>query len=85
MDLNRLSIISTNWKFEGKIPAWLLNRLTTIIAPKLLKKLHKCCLKYATWKDRNGHGNARPPWREIVSTAAEVNLMDAVCKPALCV
>ena len=82
MDLILLGIISTNWKFEGKIPIWLLNRLTTIIAPKLLKKLYKCCLKYAAWKDRNEHGNVRPPWREIAS--AEVNLMDAVCKPELC-
>jgi hypothetical protein len=63
----------------GKLPCWLVNRVTTIVAPKLLKKLHKACLKYPEWKMRHsstGGNNSRwsptalavnpVPWRNIV-------------------
>uniref|UniRef100_A0A914HU93 START domain-containing protein n=1 Tax=Globodera rostochiensis TaxID=31243 RepID=A0A914HU93_GLORO len=37
---------------KGKLPSWLTNHVTKIVAPKLVKKLHKACLGYAEWKKR---------------------------------
>ena len=56
------------------------------IAEEIAQMLLKiCCLEGSNMLlGRIGHGNVRPPWREIASAAAEVNLIDAVCKPALC-
>uniref|UniRef100_A0A914S478 START domain-containing protein n=1 Tax=Parascaris equorum TaxID=6256 RepID=A0A914S478_PAREQ len=41
-----------------KLPAWLINRLTRVIGPRMLKKLHKACLKYPAWKASN-----QPAWK----------------------
>lgn len=46
--------------FSGKLPVWLINRVTKVVAPKALKKLHKACLNYPAWK--NKHDAQWKPW-----------------------
>ncbi|XP_027216104.1 START domain-containing protein 10 isoform X1 [Penaeus vannamei] len=38
---------------RGKLPPWLVNKLTHVLAPKMVKTLHKACMQYLTWKPRN--------------------------------
>jgi len=45
---------------KGKLPVWLINRVTKVVAPKALKKLHKACLNYPSWK--NKHDAQWKPW-----------------------
>ncbi|VDK83767.1 unnamed protein product [Cylicostephanus goldi] len=44
---------------KGKLPTWLVNRLTRVIAPKIVKKLHKACIAYPEWK-RHNQPNLKP-------------------------
>lgn len=46
--------------FIGKLPTWLINRVTKVVAPKALKKLHKASINYPTWK--NKHNPNWKPW-----------------------
>ncbi|KAL7296964.1 START domain-containing protein 10-like [Trichogramma pretiosum] len=38
---------------HGKLPVWLVNKITQIFAPKMVKKLHKAALGYPLWKKAN--------------------------------
>ncbi|GMT20331.1 hypothetical protein PFISCL1PPCAC_11628, partial [Pristionchus fissidentatus] len=42
----------------GKIPKWLINRVSKVMAPKVLDKLYKAALDYPTWKAKN-----KPNWK----------------------
>ncbi|CAB3401614.1 unnamed protein product [Caenorhabditis bovis] len=44
---------------KGKLPTWLVNRVTKVVAPKVVKKLHKACLHYEEWKEKH-HPNWKP-------------------------
>ncbi|XP_017799001.1 PREDICTED: PCTP-like protein [Habropoda laboriosa] len=35
---------------HGKLPVWLVNKVTQIFAPKMVKKLHKASVAYPNWK-----------------------------------
>ena len=34
----------------GQLPVWVTNKLSTILAPKMVKRLHKACKNYNHWK-----------------------------------
>ena len=36
--------------FHSQLPIWVTNKLSTILAPKMVKRLHKACLNYPKWK-----------------------------------
>ena len=38
---------------KGKLPSWFVNKASTFFAPRSIKKLQKCCLKYPEWKQKN--------------------------------
>ncbi|XP_017765979.1 PREDICTED: PCTP-like protein [Eufriesea mexicana] len=35
---------------HGKLPVWLVNKVTQIFAPRMVKKLHKASIAYPNWK-----------------------------------
>ncbi|UJR36852.1 hypothetical protein I4U23_029565 [Adineta vaga] len=37
----------------GSLPAWLVNKVSKVLVPKLMKKLAKACTKYDKWKATN--------------------------------
>jgi len=45
---------------RGKLPVWVINKLSTILAPKMIKKVHKASLNYNSWK--NLHSPKHKPW-----------------------
>ncbi|XP_070154658.1 START domain-containing protein 10 [Polyergus mexicanus] len=38
---------------HGKLPVWLVNKITQIFAPKMVKRLHKASVNYPSWKVLN--------------------------------
>ncbi|KAJ8674226.1 hypothetical protein QAD02_005488 [Eretmocerus hayati] len=44
---------------HGKLPVWLVNKVTEIFAPKMVKKLHKASVGYPDWK-LNHNPNFKP-------------------------
>jgi len=44
----------------GQLPVWVINKLSTILAPKMIKRLHKACINYNSWK--NLHNPSQKPW-----------------------
>uniref|UniRef100_A0A0K0DYA5 START domain-containing protein 10 n=1 Tax=Strongyloides stercoralis TaxID=6248 RepID=A0A0K0DYA5_STRER len=64
---------------RGKLPIWFVNKLTKTVAPVVIKKLHKHCLSYTTWKTK--HQEYYKPWRfpEQMLELPKINLSD--CEP----
>uniref|UniRef100_A0A915MT70 START domain-containing protein n=1 Tax=Meloidogyne javanica TaxID=6303 RepID=A0A915MT70_MELJA len=48
---------------KGKLPNWLINRVTKTIAPRLCKKLRKACLGYERWKRKHKRTEENNFWR----------------------
>lgn len=44
----------------GHLPSWVTNKLSSILAPKMIKRLHKACLNYVAWKRLHNPGHK--PW-----------------------
>ncbi|XP_038630934.1 START domain-containing protein 10-like [Scyliorhinus canicula] len=38
---------------KGSLPKWVVNKASQYLAPNVLKRLHKVCLKYPEWKEKN--------------------------------
>lgn len=53
----------------GKVPTWLTNRLTKVIGPKFIKRVHKACLNYENWKQKN-----QPNWKPWIYPEQQVYL-----------
>ena len=34
----------------GHLPSWVTNKLSSILAPKMVKRIHKACQNYGAWK-----------------------------------
>ncbi|KAE8584029.1 hypothetical protein XENTR_v10020794 [Xenopus tropicalis] len=45
---------------RGSLPKWVVNKSSKYLAPKILRKLHKACLQYPSWKNKNQP--AFKPW-----------------------
>lgn len=46
---------------QGKLPPWLVNKVTHTLGPRMVKDLRKAALGYITWKQNQSH--FRKPWR----------------------
>jgi len=61
----------------GQLPSWVTNKLSTILAPKMVKRIHKACLNYVAWKRLNNPGHKPWLYPEQV-TAKRIVLADCV-------
>jgi len=63
---------------RGKIPTWLTNKITSYVAPRMLRKLHKACIQYPQWKAQH-----RPNFKYWLNpeqlTSPKINMPD--CTP----
>merc|ERR1740122_800788 len=63
---------------RGKIPTWLTNKVTSYVAPRMLRKLHKACIQYPQWKAQH-----RPNFKYWLNpeqlTSPKINMPD--CTP----
>jgi hypothetical protein len=46
---------------QGKLPPWLVNKVTHTLGPRMVKDLRKAALGYVGWKQSQMH--LRKPWR----------------------
>lgn len=46
---------------QGKLPPWLVNKVTHTVGPRMVKDLRKASEGYVVWK--NGQPHNRKPWR----------------------
>lgn len=46
---------------QGKLPPWLVNKVTHTLGPRMIKDIRKAALGYPQWKDEQSH--CRKPWR----------------------
>lgn len=46
---------------QGKLPPWLVNKVTHTLGPRMIKDLRKAALGYVGWKQNQSH--FRKPWR----------------------
>uniref|UniRef100_A0A0K2VH66 START domain-containing protein 10 n=1 Tax=Lepeophtheirus salmonis TaxID=72036 RepID=A0A0K2VH66_LEPSM len=62
---------------KGKFPNWVSNKLSTTLAPKLVKRIHKACLKYNKWKAE--HQPELKPWKHSEQIEGKkIDLKDCV-------
>lgn len=62
---------------QGTLPPWLVNKVTQIFAPKLVKKLFKASKAYAEWKKQNSP-NWKPWHNPEQMTAPRISIQDCI-------
>ncbi|CAH8472562.1 unnamed protein product [Schistosoma turkestanicum] len=50
----------TNCDPRGKIPIWVINKATQLMAPRAIQILYKACMKYNHWKKKTTNPNYKP-------------------------
>ncbi|KAL1139479.1 hypothetical protein AAG570_006463 [Ranatra chinensis] len=60
---------------QGTLPPWLVNRVTQIFGPKMVKNLQKACLGYIEWKMKN-NPNFKPWHYPEQITSPRINIKD---------
>ncbi|CAI5445479.1 unnamed protein product [Caenorhabditis angaria] len=53
---------------KGKLPTWLVNRVTKVVGPKIIKKLHKACQSYPDWKQKH-----HPEWKPWINVEQQID------------
>ncbi|OAD61491.1 PCTP-like protein [Eufriesea mexicana] len=62
---------------HGKLPVWLVNKVTQIFAPRMVKKLHKASIAYPNWKLLN-NPNYKPWHFPEQITSPRIKIGDCV-------
>ena len=60
---------------RGKIPSVLTNKVTSYVAPKMLRKIHKACIHYPQWKS-NHHPDQKYWLNPEQLVSPRINLSD---------
>ncbi|KAG8231349.1 hypothetical protein J437_LFUL012259 [Ladona fulva] len=62
---------------QGNLPSWMVNRVTQILAPKMVKRLYKASLGYKAWKA--SHNPDLKPWHfPEQMTAPRISITECV-------
>lgn len=60
---------------QGKLPPWLVNKVTHTLGPRMIKDIRKAALGYIGWKQ--GQSHLRKPWRYPEDiTIPRINISD---------
>ncbi len=71
---------------KGKLPSWVINRLASGYAPRLVKRLHKACLEYPEWKSQHSPNQKNWIHPEQIATTPKIDLNDVSgCCSCCCV
>jgi len=60
----------------GRLPTWITNKLSSVLAPKMIKKVHKAASNYRNWKKLNRPG--WKPWLMPEQMDNRISLQDCV-------
>jgi START domain len=68
---------------QGKLPPWLVNKVTHTLGPRMVKDLRKASLGYVGWKQSQSH--FRKPWRYPEDITVPRVLITDCWEPSDCV
>ncbi|XP_030836615.1 START domain-containing protein 10 isoform X2 [Strongylocentrotus purpuratus] len=66
---------------KGSVPKWAVNKVAQIVAPSVMKTLHKACLRYPKWKST--HNPGFKPWlypEQAMGYLPRLNMEDLLAK-----
>lgn len=68
---------------RGKLPPWLVNKITQKFAPKVVKQLHKAALGYENWKSQQNDPQFKP-WTYPEQTLVSPRISVSDCSNSYC-